>query len=121
MIDEMTVGGRYRITLRGGDARGYLEGVLRSAHLPMGMMGNDDGEHPVWIAGDMFDWFLRVDDIAHFERVAARIDPSLLPVLRRDRCPHGGIPSRVGGLTAGSRTRAVPRTPGVRCAAWPRG
>jgi hypothetical protein len=67
MIDELGIGRRYRVTLKEPACPGWLEGVLRSARVPAGFLGNDDGAHSLWLVGETFEWFLRPDEIETIE------------------------------------------------------
>ncbi|MFN2490520.1 MAG: hypothetical protein ABR529_12435 [Actinomycetota bacterium] len=88
MIDELTLGKRYRIALSGGAYQGALEGVLRSTRLPLGVLGNSDGEHRIWVMGEAFDWFLRVGDIEAIEELDdTEADEVRQEILPRKPCP----------------------------------
>jgi hypothetical protein len=89
MIRELTIGRRYRIRLKSPACRGSLEGVLRSTRLPEGMLGNSDGEHCVWLAGESFEWFLRPDEIRSIELLLPRPDDEAVPVLAPRECSSG--------------------------------
>jgi hypothetical protein len=69
MTNELSIGKKYRFTLRSTQSLGALEGIVRSLSLPAGMFGNRDGEHRIWVAGEQFEWFLRPAEIADFEEV----------------------------------------------------
>ncbi|CAN5632419.1 hypothetical protein BH24ACT26_BH24ACT26_03700 [soil metagenome] len=94
----MVVGKRYRINLRSPDCGGYLEGLLRSTRLPRGVLGNDDGKHSIWVAGELFDWFLRTDDIDAVEQIEdAPKEHSLAALFHRPVCAAARHPSRALG------------------------
>jgi hypothetical protein len=99
MIEYLDVGKRYRITLRNPAFAGYLEGLLRSTHLPAGVLGNDDGKHRIWVEGELFDWFLETSDIDTIEPVRGEgDDPEYAPAPSRPLC-------RVGHPSAARRAR----------------
>lgn len=87
MTDELICGRRYRITLRGRAYEGgSLEGVVRAVSLPQGALGNSDGEHRVWVVGELFEWFLRPGEIRTATELRGLVDDAL-PVLRPNVCP----------------------------------
>jgi hypothetical protein len=88
MIDQLCIGKRYRITLRNHVAAGHLEGVLRSTNLPRGSLGNKDGEHCIWLTGELFEWFLRIGDIAAIQELDEPTEPGL-SVAARAACRPG--------------------------------
>jgi hypothetical protein len=87
MTDGMSIGKRYRFRLKGRTALGALEGVVRSLSLPPGMLGNRDGEHRIWVAGEQFEWFLTPAEIAGFEEVESLspVEESTATAPRRSR------------------------------------
>lgn len=87
MIDQLCVGKRYRVQLRSPVA-GYLEGLLRSTTVPRGALGNDDGEHTIWISGELFDWFLRTTDIRAIDELD-QAPEAPVGALPRPLCAHG--------------------------------
>jgi hypothetical protein len=98
MTQGLCIGKRYRFTLAGGASLGSLEGVVRSLSLPAGVLGNGDGEHRIWIAGEQFEWFLRPGEIAEFEELqdlALALDE--LQELARARSESTAAPPRRSG------------------------
>jgi hypothetical protein len=95
MIGELTMGRRYRITLKSAVFRGYLEGTLRSTRLPRGVLGNDDGEHSIWLSGESFEWFLRPLEIdSATELPEPDEDEAHEPILEPRVCAGRWHPSR---------------------------
>jgi hypothetical protein len=112
MTTGLSVGKRYRFTVRGKRCFGTLEGVLRSLTVPAGMRGNGDGEHRVWIVGDQFEWFLRSSEIEGYEELrelpeVCRPRASTRPRRAADRPPYRGPCLPSGGR---SRSFAVSET-----------
>ena len=107
MTIGLSVGKRYRFTIQGRFCSGTLEGVLRSLSVPTGMLGNADGEHRVWIAGEEFEWFLRSSEIAGFEELCEAFDTSTPPAGSRPRRAAVRPPYRGRCLNSGSRRRGV--------------
>jgi hypothetical protein len=107
MTIGLSVGKRYRFTIEGRFCSGTLEGVLRSLSVPAGMLGNADGEHRVWIAGDEFEWFLRAAEIAGFEELCETSDTRALPGAARPRRVDTRPPYRSPCLNSGRRPSGV--------------
>lgn len=107
MTIGLSVGKRYRFTIKGRFCSGTLEGVLRSLSVPAGMLGNADGEHRVWIAGDEFEWFLRANEIAGFEELGAAPDTRALPAATKPRRVDTRPPYRGPCLRSGRRPSGI--------------
>ena len=88
MIDELCIGRRYRFTLRDPALPGYLEGELRSTSLPRGTLGNNDGEHRVWVSGELFEWFLRIEDIGSIQELVDEPPEPSSPEVPRELCSY---------------------------------
>jgi hypothetical protein len=113
MIGELTVGKRYKVTLRSRAFQGHLEGTLRATDLPEGARGNEDGQHSIWFSGEIFEWFLRFDDIATIEEVHdAAAEPALAPA-RRPHCAtiHHAIRRHRIAAVRGSHRVALESSP----------
>jgi hypothetical protein len=125
MIDHLTIGKRYRFHLSSRTMHGSLEGVLRSTRVPMGVLGNHDGLHRIWIAGETFEWFLTLGDITSVEQLQdAPVDPAQLPLMRRIPCSGGLQPSRFrtsAGRRGTRRGEPSDSEPALRCLARRRG
>jgi hypothetical protein len=108
MTDGMSIGKRYRFRLKGRTALGALEGVVRSLSLPAGMLGNRDGEHRIWVAGEQFEWFLTPAEIAGFEEVESLspLEKSTETAPRRSR--RAEQPYRGRCLGHGRRSPRIP-------------
>ena len=115
MIDELCIGKRYRITLRNHVAAGYLEGILRSTSLPRGSLGNKDGDHCIWLSGELFEWFLRVDDIGAIQALDEPRERGLL-VAPRAACRLGATPLRHPREAADAPERRDPVAENLICA-----
>jgi hypothetical protein len=112
MIDELTIGRRYRLTLKSKAFPGWLEGRLRSVKLPRGVLGNEDGTHSIWLSGESFEWFLRPDEIETVQELGEDTDeiapPPLLPeracarriVVSRGQRRHGPSTAPTGDQLA---------------------
>jgi hypothetical protein len=109
MMDLLTVGKRYRITLRSRTFGGYLEGLVRSTTLPRGALGNHDGDHRIWLIGELFEWFLRPAEIKTVEELSDRA-PDEATVLPRAICE---APLHPAGIR-GALNRHAPRSPRAR-------
>jgi hypothetical protein len=103
MTIGLSVGKRYRFTINGRFCSGTLEGVLRSLSVPAGMLGNADGEHRVWIAGDEFEWFLRSTEIAGFEELREASEILKLSAVARPRRADTRPPYQGPCLKSGRR------------------
>ena len=104
MTTGLSIGKRYRFTIRGRYCCGTLEGVLRSLTVPLGMLGNGDGEHRVWVAGDQFEWFLRSSEIEGFEELQEMSEVFRPPAPRRPRRAADRPPYRGRCLPSGGRS-----------------
>ena len=104
MTGELAIGRRYSIRLKNPAFPGTLEGRLRSVRLPRGVLGNDDGEHCVWISGESFEWFLRPDEIEAAHEVGEPEEPSLPALVPPRCCAHVPFP-----LARGPRARRAAR------------
>jgi hypothetical protein len=98
------LGKRYVLGVRSPSGRGRLEGRLRSTRLPRGVLGNDDGEHSIWISGDTFEWFLRPREIESAQEVEEPGEPEMLALVPARACERPLHPSRSAALVRGART-----------------
>lgn len=116
MIDQLIVGKRYRITFRARAFGGHLEGLLRSTELPRGALGNHDGRHCIWLSGELFEWFLRPEEIATIHEVA---DPceARLSFLPRDICDAPLHPAGIRACLRRGGSIRVERVVGPRSCA----
>jgi hypothetical protein len=107
VIDELTIGRRYILGVKSAGHRGRLEGRLRSTRLPRGVLGNEDGEHSIWVSGESFEWFLRPDEIESAHEVAEPDDPEMFALLPARSCERPLHPSRSAALIKTSRGTAT--------------
>jgi hypothetical protein len=105
MIGGLTIGRRYRIGLQGRALAGFVEGVLRSVRVPGGFMGNDDGAHSVWVAGETFEWFLRPEEIASIRELEVEPEPAPQPAIASARGELCEVPRYSSGLSSRRSSR----------------
>jgi hypothetical protein len=106
MTNGLSIGRRYRFTISGRYCSGTLEGVLRSLTVPAGTLGNGDGEHRVWIAGEQFEWFLRSSEIAGFEELREPFEVTPPAVSKRPRRAEDRPPYRGSCLPSGRPSKS---------------